>query len=342
MALRVRPSRCVHRWYKRASCRLCVEACPTGAISLKDRSPKVDPGKCVLCGACEASCPTRAFNLGVEDEVLSTGRRGRVRVSCREKGDGVISACINALRLEHYVILASRADVVEVDARCEGCPLSRGPGLRVLGEARRLLGDRLRVEEGRGPPTPLLRRRALRSLAAKGLEALYGVRVGEGVVVEEDGGYVREPNPSRREAMKAAKSLGVKLALRHPVVDESKCTFSGVCAGVCPSGAIEYDEAGILRIDVGKCLYCGLCKEVCPEDAIKLVYDDFDGVLTYYREMAECPACGYTYPAELGECPKCATVKQMVMDFYRGRQASCGEYTASFLRRLRGQGGGGR
>lgn len=58
-----------------------------------------------------------------------------------------------------------------------------------------------------------------------------------------------------------------------------KCVGCGICAGVCPSRAInviteegenhEKVVAGYV-INAFRCIYCGLCQEACPKDAIQL------------------------------------------------------------------------
>lgn len=62
--------------------------------------------------------------------------------------------------------------------------------------------------------------------------------------------------------------------------DESKAIFVPTvcgpcsdrpCIGVCPVGAIVYDEElGIPTIDEGACTGCGACVEVCSHEGIKL------------------------------------------------------------------------
>lgn len=42
-------------------CGVCVKACRTGAIELKDGRITIDPAKCNYCGRCTKSCPTSAY-----------------------------------------------------------------------------------------------------------------------------------------------------------------------------------------------------------------------------------------------------------------------------------------
>ncbi|MDD3674609.1 MAG: ferredoxin-type protein NapF [Thauera propionica] len=55
-------------------CRVCGESCPTGAIRFRPRIggvalPQLDADTCTGCGACFASCPTRAIVVKAESEV---------------------------------------------------------------------------------------------------------------------------------------------------------------------------------------------------------------------------------------------------------------------------------
>ncbi len=44
-------------------CRACIEACPTQAIALGERGPKVDLGRCLFCNVCVEACPTGAITF---------------------------------------------------------------------------------------------------------------------------------------------------------------------------------------------------------------------------------------------------------------------------------------
>jgi ferredoxin len=43
-------------------CEACLDACPRGAITLRE-TPEVDAALCTGCGACENACPNDVFEL---------------------------------------------------------------------------------------------------------------------------------------------------------------------------------------------------------------------------------------------------------------------------------------
>jgi len=48
---------------KCSECGACINACPEGALNLKDGVVIVDPSRCQECGVCIAVCPTGAISL---------------------------------------------------------------------------------------------------------------------------------------------------------------------------------------------------------------------------------------------------------------------------------------
>ncbi len=62
-----------------AGCRICAEACPTGAIAIADQV-SVDLGKCLFCTDCRDACPEGAISHAA-DYRLSVRRRGQLVVA---------------------------------------------------------------------------------------------------------------------------------------------------------------------------------------------------------------------------------------------------------------------
>ncbi len=52
------------------------------------------------------------------------------------------------------------------------------------------------------------------------------------------------------------------------VVDSGKCTGCGICADVCPAGAIEVNEHAVINAEA--CTGCAACVSECPNEAIIL------------------------------------------------------------------------
>jgi formate hydrogenlyase subunit 6/NADH:ubiquinone oxidoreductase subunit I len=57
-------------------CQACADVCPSGAITIPEKSDKgwetvpnlvVDPEKCIFCGSCDNACPTGAVKLKITD-----------------------------------------------------------------------------------------------------------------------------------------------------------------------------------------------------------------------------------------------------------------------------------
>jgi len=58
----------------------------------------------------------------------------------------------------------------------------------------------------------------------------------------------------------------------HPEVGfiQKLCTKCGKCAGICPNGALDYQEGKLPHLDQERCDGCGICCEACSYKALVL------------------------------------------------------------------------
>jgi pyruvate ferredoxin oxidoreductase gamma subunit len=61
----------------------------------------------------------------------------------------------------------------------------------------------------------------------------------------------------------AARHTGAWRLVR-PVIDRDRCTRCGLCAVLCPDGAITLDAGQFPAIDYANCKGCLICAEACP------------------------------------------------------------------------------
>ncbi|MFC1867488.1 4Fe-4S dicluster domain-containing protein [Thermodesulfobacteriota bacterium] len=119
-----------------------------------------------------------------------------------------------------------------------------------------------------------------------------------------------------------------------------KCTGCESCVLSCPTGTLESNDAGNLRVfnySLYQCICCGSCVNTCPEDAAELRHEI--GLKIYYQvfakqeirsmELESCNRCGALFVTEalmdkihkrfsddyLDFCPNCRKV--IIGDYFR-------------------------
>jgi NAD-dependent dihydropyrimidine dehydrogenase PreA subunit len=67
-----------------------------------------------------------------------------------------------------------------------------------------------------------------------------------------------DPAPTRRLPIRARDVARI--------VDPESCLGCGLCADVCPRGAVSVDDVAV--IDAALCIGCAACADECPEHLI--------------------------------------------------------------------------
>jgi uncharacterized protein (DUF362 family)/Pyruvate/2-oxoacid:ferredoxin oxidoreductase delta subunit len=65
------------------------------------------------------------------------------------------------------------------------------------------------------------------------------------------------------------KKLLRTILVRKPKADKSACRLCGICAKVCPAGAIHLGEKSPV-FNYSACIRCYCCQEMCPHEAIRV------------------------------------------------------------------------
>jgi pyruvate ferredoxin oxidoreductase delta subunit len=60
----------------------------------------------------------------------------------------------------------------------------------------------------------------------------------------------------------------------RPILDKEKCTKCALCWIHCPDAAIKPSEEGYYESDLYYCKGCGICANICPAGAITMIEEE--------------------------------------------------------------------
>ncbi|MEW5740132.1 MAG: 4Fe-4S binding protein [Myxococcota bacterium] len=328
---------CVKLRSRAATCRACVDVCPTKAIAFDGprESVAVDLSKCVECGLCVGACPTESFQwtnsppshpsgerageqgspLGaqsVEDLMTRALEQGSFRLDLRDT---------HLPRVQQ--VLSTRAEQAREFLQALG---AKATITVALGKGASPLPDPLPSGERGNSRRDFLRRFVPTAITEKPPARLEldTAKLNPALLKSQ------EPPPRRKRllaALDAARLPAPKVKLPEELVpftsgkalDVTTCTACALCVTTCPTGALTMtavrDE---LRFDASACVKCGTCHDVCEPRALtraKTVdlshFASREGRPLGRLTVKSCAECGAPFKHTGGEdflCERCRSL----------------------------------
>ena len=284
-------SRCLRMRFSESRCRRCADACPHGAIGLKD-TLSVDPGRCTGCLLCTAACPSGALEQGRDFHgcMMQLSRVPDPVLGCNRTSDRAHAtlACLGALAEEHLVVLSHTLSgkLTLNMTRCGDCP-----NVGIVGELLQRLhgiaeaglldsGSRIVLAESPGDmkfsEESVGRRGFFKAFRNSIFKSAAVVLSSTAEQVERRSDYSSKRLPIRRELLKdIRKSLSpateerIRQRFDSSVSFDSSCTTCQGCVAICPVGALQTDDLEKIPVfSAGLCTGCGLCGEFCMDGAL--------------------------------------------------------------------------
>ena len=323
-------------------CQLCIERCPHQAIS---EYRQLDAKQCTECGVCMAVCPSDGFadrtmdNL--HDFLIETEK---IVLNCpKARPLGFEIPCLGIFDRDSWMtlaILAKEKSVTIMTGVCSDCDdrLACATSVQIFKQVHLdwpehpLVHIQVHSDEGSAiEPEPAvvaplhLKRKTKsgwRQMSKEKMEEWLPSLAGDDIY----------PIPKSRqwliEVLGAASEE--KIPFRALTVSDS-CTSCGVCAAICPQGALQKreemnpdpsteelnteDKIQKLRLilEPQKCVHCQRCVETCPPKALSFKLKSLSHrlltgkILIHEGQPGYCIRCGKRIFDKAELCLVCAT-----------------------------------
>lgn len=331
---------CLHTRDKAVDCDICVQSCPTAAISL-DGGVHVDGDACIRCGLCLQRCPAGVFDgrdgvyklLHCASQVVEHETVELVCSAHPEAAKGapdvaaviVANSCLSTYGPSAYVGLLALG-VHEVRARldaCASCPFGAlEPAIVQEVETTQALltplgrGDAVRVAPPVETPKvrpvytiknpPVSRRGFFQTLTRQRVAGVDDIQPPNAPQTEGERSAPRE----RRRLVNALRFVApdgcdatVPMAGFTRLTVTDSCNACGMCARTCPTGALAVDVTDDhfeIVFSAAQCTDCGICTRFCDPGALQRC-----GAPTYDDVLA--PEWWLLHEGTLSHCIKCGS-----------------------------------
>lgn len=330
-------------------CGACRDSCPVGVLSGGQWSIALETEGCLGCGLCATACPTGALMVEGCTPYSLKAAGERIVLECRRVApddrdpNAITVPCLGGVTTPDLLDFLAEAEATVVFSDhgwCATCAVGRcsAPWQSTIDEVHALLGA---VDARLSESIAVVRKELPGSRAEPILTALRpDKQVGRRDFLRRMVGAV-EPRDPLAESRRVVFGRGLVLPLkRERILDRIRglaadleqklpaslmpaikiadgCELNGLCAAICPTGALRRDETDgtlSLQFEAADCIACGECQRVCPSKALSLwpagdgLLHDGSVVLIERRTFA-CVSCGNSF-VPTAEEPSCSTCQK--------------------------------
>lgn len=330
-----------------AACQACASACPVAALKVGADGTAIIRD-CLGCGRCKAACPSGALAVaGFHETALPIGKQPLTiecwKVPAAVAGPHSIAVpCLGGIslgQLLQWLLAAGERGLTLVDrGGCARCSAGGGDfaGLKLLDEVGPWLED-CGLPRSRWPgvemlplpvasmPAAIPAPEARIAMSRRGFFGRLGREIARGERPSVPPAGARAalraracPLPAREQLLAAIAELAARHGRPVPgrawpaVRVDDRCRDHGLCAGVCPTGALVRTEHGAdirLEFAAARCVACRRCEVACPERALALspAGGSAEPMILVRHEAGECIECGRRFArrGDVALCPAC-------------------------------------
>jgi len=308
-------------------CRLCLQACPHGALTEKK---EIITDKCTECGICMAACPSDGI---VDRDMDRLGdflwKADNIVLNCpMAEPLGFEISCLGMLDRDTWyslLLLGEQKEVRIVTGDCgkcddvKACTASINILKDILKANPKLLNLKIEINPFNEDSViagkevdKKAKSEALLSWRTKSKERFKSLLT---KLDQKDESY-KIPKSREWFAQSLALNPERKIKYKALLVNED-CTGCGVCSKICPQQALEQTQQdGKVRLiyEPYNCVQCSRCVDICGTKALKLDYVNFSDkllkgkILVKETEIRTCTRCGKPifHKKEPQVCLQCA------------------------------------